>query len=101
MKCEEIGLLPASSEMTGNQILNWIRQKELFPFTNRYETVGRLHRSTNPTCNFRVVTTVVSTEKESFGDKTNIFLYLNNKNKTARFDPVSGSPSGQEILYNI
>lgn len=45
-----------------------------------------------------MVTTVVSEVKLSFNIKTNIFLYLNNKNETTCFDPVFGSSSGQEIL---
>ena len=45
-----------------------------------------------------MVTTVVSEVKLSLNVKTNVFLYLNNTNKTARFDLAFGSSSGQEIL---
>jgi hypothetical protein len=96
---EELGLVPASSEVTGRYIWNWIRQKELFPFTNSYETVGNLHRPKNPKCNIPLCGDNCDVGvKLSLNVKTNVFLYLNNKNETAGFDPSFGSSSGQEIL---
>jgi len=41
---------------------------------------------------------VVSEVKLSLNVKTNVFIYLNNTNKTARFDLAFGSSSSQEIL---
>jgi len=88
---EELGLVPASSEVTGRYILNWIRQKDLFPFTNSYETVGNLHRPTNPKCNIPLCGDNCRIGvKLSLNVKTNVFLYLNNKNETACFDPALG-----------
>lgn len=55
MEFEELGLVPASSEVTGKHTYLELDLTEgTIPSHDRYETVDRLHRPTNPKWNLRV-----------------------------------------------